>query len=259
MESNQIDVLRKVASEIEAWCQEHQIVIARARLNGVPPFALEMTTTNPDGWHPFVDLAEAMASRVIALEMHEFEATEYDELLQAAESGTDRDRRETRLQALRAHRGRIGQVRQLSLAALPSDGGPPVVVDLFPEWAEVVFAEAEESDDDEQGSFVEERPSREAIDALARRVADHPDFQRAKPGQHDYVTRKILGTELDRVKAPLWQVASTAKTIWEIEIKPGKDEELRRRALALFDEGNSKAKIAAELGITAKRVTELIG
>lgn len=108
------------------------------------------------------------------------------------------------------------------------------------------------------GEEDEESLSEEEVEKYARVLTQDPDFDRLKRESIAYKLKRTFPKEFQRLENHLNEIIAEAKGIYDAEIRPEKERVLAARARKLLDDGNSARKAADLLGLTPKRLSEIL-
>ena len=253
--------LANVADRLLRVLEEHGLVVthdAVVHIGRLPRIEMTHSSANES---EFVRVVTAIDARVVCLERHCYEQQLYDEAIEAANRLPTPPERRARLAALEPFASHIGALYSFEFTAIAGNGTVTVHYHAYAPWADDAAFAPEE---DESAAFrrgpdlsAEERT---LVNAAARRMAENPRFQDAKHGMHTYVGELLLKEENVTLPGTVaaHEIISHAHDIWFAELKPKRDEDRRARARQLRDQGWTKVKIAADLGVTTRQLDNLL-
>ncbi len=92
---------------------------------------------------------------------------------------------------------------------------------------------------------------------IAKKIAYDESFQKAKnDNQRKHAVSLIVGDEISKDPMAVFQILHDAKYIFDVEIKPKKDNELKERVQKLKSEGYNNLAISSKLGIPWAKVAK---
>lgn len=176
--------------------------------------------------------------------------------------------------AIRSARTHVGHIAVLEIHCLSIASGKHTVLRRSAEWYDALpipldddAADSHDSEGDfglfgRGGGFQErERLPDEAVKRFARLVAETETFQSSSGAMMQRRAAAEAALEALNETVPeheMMRISQEAGKIWDFDIRPKLNASIRPRAVELLNQGLSKAKIAAALGIPVKRLAEIL-
>lgn len=209
-------------------------------------------------WKEFLQAAKALGAPVVYLQARTFcWDTDLAEQIQTAEdiAPEELDSRMSKAQQFKEYDG----FTESFVLAFMQNGIWHAYRDAA-DWA----AEYEEllgggeAPDDFDDVEAEESLSEEDVEKYARALTRDADFDRLKRDSIAYKLKRKFPKEFQRLEPHLSEIIAEAKGIYDDEVRPERERLLADRARKLLGEGNSARKAADLLGLTPKRLSEIL-
>lgn len=258
------DPLRDLLPHIEAWCTANGVAFLPASSTDIGQCpTIHYAADAADSWQSFLVGIKEAGAAYLASEYDELSDTELAEAEERlADPDSDHDLAEAEEALTRARR----HSRQVGLLALTAFLGPGTVAvrwtrqeDWYRRFMEALFPA-----DDYEESHLHTIPSRSAIDpelleSLAKEAANSQVFQEAPHAQKRFALERALASRVPQDESHAWQVFRRAMSIWEVDVRPVQDAAFRVKALELQQRGLKRVQVASELGISMRRLRDILG
>ncbi len=228
------------------------------------PNGVRRLTSSAEHAKDFIQQAKKLNVVVLVLEMSRLETDDIAEAREALKSDEPTEGTKFVTGALEECAERVGQIASLSLTYfLP---GTPVSVNLsfYADWWDSVYRTADlirEMDEEDEDDDEEVELSEEESELIARQLAEAPKFQAARTNSaREFVARKLLAAQLKEkgISNVPDLIIQLAKNIYESEIVPERDMEIRTQVETLLAEGHNRAEIARRLKIPKGQIYKYV-
>lgn len=253
--------MSELLSTIEKDCKEHGITIFYGSVDESTYSPIHKLSNEGASWRAYLDVLRRLDCRVIAVTVDINDIGEYDDAIRALDQGIKEQ-----------YAGEISLVKK--------NAGKPleVTVRFFHAFLQFEFSrkaewhddywtvfhlldddrglDSDEEDDEEADQkFNEYIPKKELpseeIERIARLVVSKPLYQKAR---NNAERRRSLDLVEEFGQVMSWADRSTimsrAEEIFQLEIFPKQEEELKRKIVELRQQGLTKGQIQARLNIT---------
>lgn len=256
------DKLIPVIEDIQNWCESNEIVCFVGHTQDEPFIIYSYEKESNNEWIKFLQIAKKINVNIMVLEKKiNFLKTLYEDDFEILLSQDDLEQ-STKKQYENALKY-DGEIALIKLSFHYNEVCYEFTITS--EWyIDYFFAltEVEESDDvDNQISNISsqentpKRHSEQEIEDYSRKITEHDDFIKAKSKIHrEEITKKvlkeILGDKYNELPYFYWSVVRRTEGIFEIEIKPKIEFEIKQRVLELKSQGFKKVEIRSKLDIS---------
>lgn len=153
------------------------------------------------------------------------------------------------------YREKVGLIAVIDLAFVAD--GITHICQLNADW----FTAFEELVAEEEGSGeyepLEQRVDKSLVNKWASSLANHPNFGACKKSdQRVYLLEELAGRDYKML--PVREILRRAETLYIFEVRSKHEEELRKQAKTLREQGLNLSAIAQKLGISRDRVSGLL-
>jgi hypothetical protein len=265
------DKLISVIEEIQKWCKTNDIICFIGSTQDEPYIIYSYEKESNNEWSKFLQIAKKLNVNIIVLEKEiNLLKTLYDFVFEQIIEDVELDSRmKERYQNALAHDGEIALIK-LTFHYNDICYKFSVTSDWYIDF-HFASKEVEEPSDDEteednsenrtssvvnpQNETIQRRLSEQEVEEFARKAIENKEFIKSKSRiQKQEIIKKMLkeslGEEYSESSYHYWNVIRRAEEIFEMEIRPKLESEIKQKVLELKAQGLKKVEIRSKLDIS---------
>lgn len=256
MEKN---ILKETISNIDKWCFENNIATFYGSIDESSLTEVSWTKSQDTDWQKYLEASKRIGAKVIIVDVTINETdTDNEEFIAYKESLEGADLREYEV-ALKVVEKNKGHTVYFDLCFISDNvcykytHEANWIDDYILVLDAIGFMNDDDDDDGENRSFQIERLSDEQIEEHARKIIANKKYQSAAtPAQRSEVAETLIRQE--NLPHSIWAVKRRINSLYEEEIKPKQEAEMRKKVLELKKQGLKKVQIGSKLNISSRMV-----
>lgn len=260
------DTLQNILTSIKKWCKDNDISIFNGNVSDNAATQVTWEKTSDTDWETYIAVAKKSETKIIILDViiNDID-TEDEDIVDYRQTLIDEELQKEYEDALKVIKKKKGQVAFFTMSFFNNHVcyGYSHLSEWVEDYSIVCGAFSEENeeddeyDDNEFSNLRPERLSEEKIEKLARKFISNEKYLAAKnPVQRNEIIETLLKQETIGNPLNSWAVRRKAESIFETEIRPELDEEIRKKVLQLKSTGLKKIEIASKLNISSGMVNK---
>jgi hypothetical protein len=265
------DKLISVIEEIQKWCETNDIICFIGSTQDEPYIIYSYEKESNNDWNKFLQIAKKLNVNIVVLEKEiNLLKTLYDFVFEQIIEDVELDSRmKERYQNALAHDGEIAMIK-LTFHYNDICYKFSVISDWYIDF-HFASKEVEEPSDNEteednsenrtfsavnpQNETISKRLSEQEIEEFARKAIENNEFIKSKSRiQKQEIIKKMLkdslGDEYSESSYHYWNVIRRAEKIFEMEVRPKLESEIKQKVLELKAQGLKKVEIRSKLDIS---------
>ena len=258
------DSLKKVLLSVEAFCNEAEIAVFYGSIEDNAATEVSWTNTDRSDWKKYIETAQKIKCKILIVDvlinntdLEDERLIDYREQLEDIEL----EEFETCLNILRERKNALAKI-ELHYIFENTCYSYCEYADWIEDFLFVqnIILESAESDEEEDAGEEElnsERLEFEALESLAREITSSDKFLSAKtPLQRNEVVKDFIEEKQITYSGDRYSIERKVERIFELEIRPKQEEQIRKQILELKESNLKKVEIASRLSISLNMVNK---
>jgi hypothetical protein len=251
------DPLLTTVEEIRAEAEKLGFTVFYGWAHGNDETTVYWNPEHGGSWKDFLACGKSLDVRILYLSWAPFEEFQIDDALEELgrnSVGPESPGSNSLVGEIEGYRKQVGLTATVDMA-FKADGILHICeiqADWFKEFEAITDKTAEEK------AAIKEQPvDKVLVNQWAEKLATHPSYGTCKSNdQREYLVEKLAGKEYDTL--PLGHIMGRAETIYQFEVKPEVEKQLREQARVLREQGLNMNAIALRLKVSKERISGLL-
>ena len=250
------DKLRDAVESIVKWCHDNDVAIFYSDLDETKLPEVEWSKTIEHDWKTFLGVVKHAKAPILVMGYVDNDVDIEAEEISVHRSKLEDEDREEFEEAITIVKKTQGQVFYLKMGFVHQNVFYTYVD--FAEWADEYFDVVNAiSEEEKEAEKSEAHQQTERAEMLARMINANAEFiNGTNPVLRNKIAMKLLEDEAGIEEYKKRSVARRAETIYEVEMKPKVEKELKKKILDLKSKNLKKVEIASKLKISVDTVNK---
>jgi DNA invertase Pin-like site-specific DNA recombinase len=253
------DKLLNIITSIQDWCKENEICVFYGTLEEKNTSEVSWTKTSDTDWEQYLKVLQKSGTKIIIINTTINDIDLNDDDVISYKDFLEEDEIQEYDVAAKTIENTKGQIAYFQLTFIIEN----VCYNYseFTDWVNDYFIVIEAfSDDDtkERNSPITDRLTEEEIEKIARIITSNERYLNTyNSALRSEVAKVLLRQEYQgRNGIDIYKLERRIETIFEIEIRPKKEKEIKNKVLDLKEKNYKKVEIASTLGISSGMVNK---